>query len=162
MSAILAIDLGTTLFKLALFDETGTARRIVRVNVPIERPNPGWCQIDPIAFKNSLRNAITQLRDEAPEDFAQTEAICFSTQANSFLLLDGNREPLSPIILWPDSRAGKPAAAVEAYASDPAFPTQTGIPALTHEISTAKLYWLGQQDRRVWRDVARTAKRVTA
>src|SRR5262245_47467198 len=106
MSVILTIDLGTTLFKLALFDQTGVARRIVRVSAPIERPNPGLCQIDPIEFKNSLIAGIAQLRDQAPEDFAQTSAICFSTQANSFLLLDRNREPLSPIILWPDNRVG--------------------------------------------------------
>jgi sugar (pentulose or hexulose) kinase len=153
MSLILTVDLGTTLFKLALFDEAGEARRIVRVEAPIERPNPGWCQIDPTAFKNCLVAGIAQLRGQAPEDFAQIAAICFSTQANSFLLLDRNQVPLGPIILWPDNRAGDPAPPVKAYASDTAFHAQTGIPTLTGEISTAKLYWLQQTQQRAWREV---------
>ena len=47
----------------------------------------------------------SDLRERAGGQWAEVEAVTFATQTNSFLLLDANTRPLTPIILWPDRRA---------------------------------------------------------
>jgi len=101
--AILAMDFGTTYLKATLFDDAG---RIVALHrQPLETSPQAMWELDPAAFREMIVSALGDLRDRAAEAWQQIAAVSFATQTNSFVLLDRSDQPLTPIILWPDTRA---------------------------------------------------------
>src|SRR4051794_8720232 len=96
----LTFDLGTTLYKVALFDDAGRMLALERAVPPIERPQPNWAELDPTKFERVLMDAVARLG--AHHDLRNVAAVCTATQANTFLLHDKAGRPLTPFILWSD------------------------------------------------------------
>lgn len=155
MTHILAIDLGTTFFKFALFDRTGRLCDVVRVAPPVWSPEPGWLELDAAAFTGVLAEGIAQLRRADSNGMARLDAVTFATQTNSFVLLDDQDCPLTPIILWPDRRAEQFEEECRHLAAIPGFTATTGIPSLSHQFMVAKLLWFQQHHPEVWRRTRR-------
>src|SRR5688500_3134286 len=101
----LTFDLGTTLYKVALFDDSGNLLALERATPPIDRPQPPWAEVRADEFMRVLIEATKRLGD-----LSDVAAATFATQANSFTLLDERGEPVTPFILWSDQRAGGLAA----------------------------------------------------
>ncbi len=79
------------------------------------------------------------------------EAVTFATQTNSFLLLDADNRPLTPIILWPDrARGGVGSGVQQQLCSVPAFSATTGIPQVDSQFMPAKLLWLQRHSPEIW------------
>jgi sugar (pentulose or hexulose) kinase len=142
MPLILTIDLGTTLFKLAVFDEQGNTRALRRVSPPIVHRNPGWVEIEPAAFKGSIIETVTQLHADLGDDWNDIVAVSFASQANSFVLSDANGHELTPIILWNDNRAASMEAELRRLDGVDEFAATTGVPRLSPQFAAAKLLWL--------------------
>ena len=103
MDCVLGIDLGTSYFKLALFDVDGRIRGSARISVP-KRVAGNRCELDADLFWQVLRTAVAQVCAEAGITARQIVALSYASQANSFLLLDSDNAPLTPLVLWPDRR----------------------------------------------------------
>jgi xylulokinase len=138
MAKFLTFDLGTTLYKVALFDEAGRLLAVRHVTPPVLHPTPGWWELDPRDPWRPLIEATRQLRQQI-DAFDDVVAVSFATQANSFVLLDEHDEALTPIILWPDQRAAELANELEAIARLPSFRERTGMPRLGHLLGLAKV-----------------------
>ena len=87
MDLVLGIDLGTSYFKLGLFDRRGDLCGLGRVAVSARRPDDG-CQLDADRFWSLLREGLEQALGDAKADAADIRAVSYASQANSFLLLD--------------------------------------------------------------------------
>src|SRR5437868_5918196 len=98
MARFLTFDLGTTLYKVALFDEAGRLLAVRRVTPPVLHPKPGWWELDPRTFHRPLVEATREVGKEIG-NFDDVAAVSFATQANSFALLDERDEALTPIVL---------------------------------------------------------------
>src|SRR5688572_23350428 len=101
----LTFDLGTTLYKVALFDESGELLALERAIPPIEHPQAQWAEVDPSQFLQVLISVVAKLRASVGLD--DVAAVSFATQANSFTLLDQRGQPIVSFILWSDQRAGE-------------------------------------------------------
>lgn len=150
MGKILTIDLGTTLFKFALFDRSGRLCDTCRIPPAVVAAEAGRMELPSDAFAEVIGRGISELRKCAGGSLADVEAISFATQTNSFVLLDAAGLPLTPIILWPDGRATSFEAAVRTRCDLPAFSATTGIPEVTHQFMPAKLLWLQDQSPEIW------------
>ena len=126
---ILVFDLGTTYFKLALVDQRGQLVALCRVQPSVRGKSPGIVELDTATFADVLADAVAQLEAQAPGSLAGVKAVTFATQTNSFVLLDADNRPLTPIILWPDERALQLADELHARCSLPEFLATTGVPA---------------------------------
>lgn len=142
MKQILTIDLGTTYFKLCLFDDSGRLLVVRRASPPIRCIDGVRYELDADGFYQTLVRAIGELGGGLPNGLSGVEAVCFATQANSFLLLDKRDEPLTPIILWPDDRACPADPVILQLARGPDFYRETGIAELSGQFLVAKLHWL--------------------
>lgn len=149
MSLVLVFDLGTTNLKASVFDDSGVMRGLVRRGMPGVRDERGRHEIDP----DTLIDALCAMTGELIADgvvASEIDGISFSTQTNSFLLLDEKDEPLTPIIVWDDRRA-----------VDMALPEVdglygvTGVPELSGEFMVGKLAWLRAHEPEF---VSRTAR----
>ncbi len=153
MDCVLGIDLGTSYFKLALFDALGQMRGFARMAVP-KRVDEHRCELDPDLFWQVLRTAVAQVCAEAGVPAERIVALSYASQANSFLLLDANHIPLTPLVLWPDRRATpEPAPFVDLWnRSD--FLHTTGLGLFSAEFMAAKLCWFQQHAPAIWKRTA--------
>lgn len=154
MAKILTLDLGTTYFKAAIFDDAGSLLHVERLAPPIQHPQPGWWELHALDFEKTVTELLGKLRQSAPGGFDGVGAISFATQTNSFRLYDASDNPWCPMILWPDERAMDYTPRVEAISRRPGFRAQTGIPSLGGQFMLAKLMkWA--DDNKSWPQVRR-------
>jgi xylulokinase len=146
MDLFLGIDLGTSYFKAGLFDRKGKLRGLGRGLVPKQRPVATTCELPVEAFWSTLQQTIAQALQEADAKPDQVKAMSYASQANSFVLLDQQQQTLSPLILWPDERAGEVHPDLEAFCKLQAWRVKTGmgIP-LSRYSAVNKLLWYHAQ-----------------
>lgn len=149
MSYVLGIDLGTSYFKVALFDRGGVLRGMARLRVPARR-QAGRCELDVSACWELLEEGVAQACAQAGTSAGHVESISYSSQANSFVLLNAASQPLTPIILWPDLRAGEMGARMRRLWDHPDFLQTTGLGLCSSEFMAAKLEWFQEQLPEVW------------
>ena len=156
MSKILVLDLGTTYFKVCLFDETGQLVGLQRVATPVEHPADGRAELPVSTFQQSLVRATSELALEAG-GLHDVAAVSFASQTNSFVLLDQHGEPLTPILLWTDQRALGLDNPLQDLATSTEFHEKTGLPSVDHHFFPAKLRWLQQHEPRIIDETRRLA-----
>lgn len=155
MPKILVVDLGTTYFKFTLFERDGRLGATCRL-APLVRAEPsGTVELDVAAFEDTIAQGIGKLADRTPDGLADVEAITFATQTNSFVLLDANDRPLTPILLWPDRRAADLEQEVRQWCDLPEFTATTGIPQVNCQFMLAKLLWIRRSCPGIWHQTAR-------
>jgi xylulokinase len=138
---ILVFDLGTTYFKISLFDSAGHAVAIRRVRTPIQSSAPGIAEIHTAEFQALLVQEVRLLSADVGglDDVA---AITFATQANTFLLLDADESPLTPLVVWSDERAADNFYSLVDDSNFAASVLTTGVPRTSHLAMPAKLRWI--------------------
>ncbi|AKJ63667.1 FGGY family carbohydrate kinase [Kiritimatiella glycovorans] len=101
---ILAIDLGSTSFKAALFDETMTMRGEGSAYLPY-RETGEHVTFEVEAARECLASAILQSLDAAGSQASHTEAVVLTSQAQTFTACDEKDTAVLPFISWQDRRA---------------------------------------------------------
>ena len=142
---VIAVDLGSTYFKICRFDETGELEAVESVAAPIERRGRGRAEISVAEFGNCLSCAIRRVAVRDGQG-ANVGAITFSTQANTFALFDRFGKALTPFVLWSDTRAEGAGCPLEAPSANSAFRAKTGVAAVNHLFMPAKVHWFRQHE----------------
>ena len=101
----LGIDLGTTSVKLLLVDSGGRMVAGGSAGYPLHTPRPGWVEQDPEDWWRATCAALRQVLREI--DPARVSGLSFSGQLNGGLFLDEALQPLRPVPVWLDHRAGE-------------------------------------------------------
>jgi xylulokinase len=158
MNLLLGIDLGTSYFKVGLFDRDGGLHGLGRVRVEKQSPAPGRQELPIEEFWRSLREALAAALTEAGASAADIVAVSYASQANSFVLLDRNDAPLTPIVLWTDCRAEPVDDGALAWSRTEAFARTTGFSGFAVESAVNKWRWFQQNQPEVW---ARTRRALT-
>lgn len=153
MPRILVVDLGTTYFKFTLFDRTGRLCDTRRLTPPVRGTESGCMELDADTFEDVIAKGIAELEEAGSGGLADVEAVTFATQTNSFVLLDTDDRPLTPIILWPDRRAADVEPEACRLCEIPEFATTTGIPQVSCQFMLAKLLWLRQYLPEKWKQI---------
>ena len=155
MGLLLGIDLGTSYFKLGLFDTDLRLRGLGRQPVPVAGPPPRQ-EVAVDAFWRTLRRGLDEALAAAGALAGDIGALSWSSQANSFLLLDGADTPLTPFLLWTDSRQPVLPEALRQLNRHPDFLATTGIGTGVGTASAvAKLAWFQRESPACWSRAAR-------
>ena len=144
MSLLLGIDLGTSYFKVGLFDDAGQLKGLGRVAVPKTAPAPGQCELAVEDFWRALRTGLSEALTQAGAVAGEIGAMSYSSQASTFLLLDERDEPLTPLIVWIDARGEPVSAELAAWSQTEAFRRRIGFSGLSGQIAPTKWSWLQQ------------------
>ena len=155
MKTVLTLDLGTSYFKSALVDADGRLCALDRTPAPITRTAGGLCEMSPDQFRETVTQAVRRLADTAPGGISEVAAVTFSTQTNSFLLLDEGNRPLTPFVIWADERAMSMTDRVQELSRAAGFQETTGVVQLDCQYVPAKLLWLQSRRPDVWREARR-------
>ncbi len=103
----LGIDVGTSIAKLALFDEDGgvvcSAARSVRLHHPIA----SQVEQDPDAVIDAIAQTVAEAGAQAGIDIAAVDIVAVTGQGDGCWLLDTDGRPVRPAISWLDARGAE-------------------------------------------------------
>ena len=154
MGFYLGIDLGTSYFKAGIFDEQGNLAGLGRCFVNKQTDDGKICELPIAEFWVTLRKCIKQAIEKAKINSNEIVAVSYSSQANSFVLLDEMDNPLTPLILWPDKRAGQIPSALQSLLENRNFLKKTGLGILPGMQSmAAKIVWIQENKPEIWEKV---------
>ena len=100
---VLALDVGTSSLKAVVYAPSGTVLAAATQRYDYTSPQPGWGEIDPELWWQALVAALAELRPQV--DLHQAQVVAVTGQMHTAVLLDAERRPLRPVILWLDRRA---------------------------------------------------------
>jgi gluconokinase len=159
-SLILALDLGTSSTRTALFDER--AERIpgttAQESYPLLTTPDGGAELEPrvvlqavrLCLEQTMRSFRTRTRAEMAND-CRVGVSCFW---HSLVGTDEAGEPLTNIVTWAESRCRLDAAQLRAELSERAVHARTGC-MLRASFWPAKLKWLQRTQPQLFRRVQR-------
>jgi gluconokinase len=147
---VLAIDIGTSSTRTALFDER--AQRIDRATTQCEyalhTDKQGKAEVDPGALLHALATCLRgTMRDSGP-----VRAVGISCFGHSLIGTDAQGRPLTPVYTWADSRAREHAARWRKRIDQRAMHARTGCMAHA-SFWPAKLQWLRDDNPRLFNQV---------
>ncbi len=158
MTLLLGIDLGTSYFKVGLFDESGALRGLGRVAVSARAPQPGRVELAVETFWELLRRGLATALAEAGATAGQIAGVAYSAQANTFLLLDARDAALTPLVLWTDTRATELGDSWRQFTLTEEFGRMAGFTGSSANAAAAKWRWFQKHQPEVW---ARTRSVMT-
>ncbi len=137
---VLAIDEGTTNSKAVLVTQSGEIIATGSAPVPIEHPQSGWVQQDPMAIWTATQTAISDCIAQAPD--TNITALGISNQRESVLIWDRKTgAPLGPVLTWQCRRTAAACAALTAAGHEPDVIARTGLP-IDPLFPPTKVAWL--------------------
>jgi xylulokinase len=152
---VLGIDLGTSYFKAALFGRNGDLRGLGRAEVLKDTGQEGICELPVERFWHLIKCCIADAIRSAGSPPDRVSALAYSSQANSFLLLDSRGAPLTPLVLWPDMRAAGLLEDLRRLTGRADFLQVTGLGLETEELCAAKLLWFQRRHADLWARASR-------
>jgi glycerol kinase len=131
---VLAIDQGTTSTRGVVFEGDAPPMLVASFRHRQFYPQPGWVEHDPLEILANITGCI--------ERAGHVDAIGLANQGESCLAWDRiSKEPLSPIIVWQDSRTDDMIARLKADGAEARVRDLSGLP-LESYFSASKLAWL--------------------
>lgn len=139
--SILTIDVGTQSLKAVLYTEDGQIAGSSAEPVAHRSEHPGWVEGDPEAWWQALQTALAGLAGQGLA-LDQVEAIAFTGQMHTAVLIDREGEVIPPTILWLDRRAAHETEELQEHLRLPPY-------QLNSTYTLPKLLWLHRQRRDV-------------
>ena len=106
---ILTLDFGTQSVRACIFDKKGNllAGEKESYDPAYVSPKPGWAEQDPDYYFECLCKAVKRLASKNANLIPFIAGITQTCFRDSAVLLDRNRRPVRPMILWLDQRTAK-------------------------------------------------------
>ncbi len=147
--AVLALDLGTSSVRSALFDENAQVIPGSRASAEyrVRHSADHGAELDPAFVLRATRKCLRLTN-------SPLETVAGSGFWHSLLGLDEGGNPLTPIYTWADSRGAPDAARLRAEFDEELIQQRTGC-MLRASFWPAKLLWLRRTDRRLFLRVTR-------
>ncbi|MFO8080028.1 MAG: FGGY family carbohydrate kinase [Armatimonadota bacterium] len=147
--ALLGIDLGTTAVKAGVFDaESGRMLGVARAEYSPASPRAGWMELAAGEYWRATVEAVREAHEAAGRP--EVAAIGLSSQGQTFLPLDCDREPLRPAIVWLDTRAEAEARRLNEILDADELRARRGAAEINAVDSAPKILWLRENEPDVW------------
>jgi sugar (pentulose or hexulose) kinase len=113
------------------------------------------CELPLTIFWDTLRACVEEVMQLANITPGEILSVSYSSQANSFILLDENDKPLTPLILWPDKRAEGTSLPKWVLNYKDEFSKKTGLGIEPNfQFCIAKLNWFQRTQPKIWERVS--------
>ncbi|HSW12892.1 MAG TPA: glycerol kinase GlpK [Solimonas sp.] len=108
MTALLAIDQGTTSTRAIVFDRQGRKLGVSQVELPQSYPQPGWVEHDALRIWKDTQDCVNGALKEAKLAAQDIAAIGITNQRETTVIWDRRSgEPIHPAIVWQDRRTSE-------------------------------------------------------
>jgi xylulokinase len=143
---LIGLDVGTTSVKGVAVAGDGRVLDVAEEPHPQSAPAPGWSEQDPARWWAGARAVLDRL------DARRAAGIGLSGQMHGLVLLDAERRPLRPAILWNDVRTSAECAEIERRVGRGRLIAMTGNRALAG-FTAPKLLWVRAHEPDAYRRV---------
>ena len=142
MHSFIGIDIGTGSVKAIAVNESGALVNKIQKEYTTHQSIEGYQEQDPVVIWNTVFDCLQEVLYTVSDD---TPTIAFSSAMHSLLAIDIKGEPLTPLIIWSDTRSADIAETLKNSAEGEAlyFATGTPIHAMT---PLCKIRWLKENN----------------
>lgn len=141
MNYIIGLDIGTTSTKAVLYGTDGNVYAHANEGYPLYRDSSGMAEEDPAEILTAVLAVLKQVVNSLDFNHDQLAGISFSSANQSLVALDNERQPLTRLLTWADTRSASAAKQLKDSARGQAIYEKTGTPL--HPMSLlCKLIWL--------------------
>lgn len=158
MKYIVAHDLGTSGNKATLYDLEGNLKGSAVHSYQTFYPHNQWVEQNPQDWWQAVCASTRELLEQTGISNRDVAAVSFSAQMMGCLLVDGQGNPLRPMIIWADTRSGSQEKSMIGAVGMERGYRITGH-RLSASYSAAKLLWVKENEPEVY---ARAAKMIHA
>lgn len=142
--AALGLDIGTTATKAVVFAHGGEILGEAAREYPMRCPAPGWAEQDPEEILAAVIESVQEAILRAGLGPGDMLGVGLSAAMHSLLVLDAEDRPLTPVMVWADTRSAPQARRLREEAAGDAIYRRTGTPI--HPMSPlCKLLWLREE-----------------
>ena len=145
-SLVLALDLGSSSTRAAIFDARGKAHGAVASKYSIRATRNGGAELAPDKLLTATRSCLRRAGS------SKFEVIAGCAFWHGLLGLDAKRRPITPIYTWADARCRREAEQLRSEFGEYQVLQRTGC-MLRFPFWPAKLRWLRRTQRALWRRV---------
>ncbi|MEO5919891.1 MAG: glycerol kinase GlpK [Pseudolysinimonas sp.] len=139
---VVAIDQGTTSSRAILFDRAGEIVSTGQREHTQHFPRAGWVEHDAAEIRDNVLAVVAEAMDGAGATAADVAAIGITNQRETAVVWDrATGEPISPAIVWQDTRTQDLIDTLAADGGPDRFREQTGLPLATY-FSATKIAWM--------------------
>lgn len=104
-SYLIGIDVGTSATKTILMDETGAVLAQAVQSYPLSQPYNGWAEQNPEDWVRAALDTVKEVGEKAGIPRERIVGIGLSGQMHGLVMLDEDKKPMGPSILWCDQRS---------------------------------------------------------
>lgn len=152
---LLAIDLGTTAIKVALFDVAGELLALSNHEYELLTPQDAVVELPAPVYWDTAVRGVRDVVAEAKIDPRGIATVGISSQGETFVPMDAQGRELRNAIVWLDTRAAREAEDIAAAFPQDEYHRVTGLQDVSPMWLAAKILWLRRHEPEVF---ARTAK----
>lgn len=149
--SLLGIDVGTSGCKSALFSERGELLSVAYEEYDMERPQPGWAQLDAVDVWEKVKGTIRGAVKGAAGQGGPIRALAVSSMGEAVVPVTRDRKILGPSILNFDVRGARYLPALADALPDAALYQINGN-TLGNHYSLPKLKWIKENQPDLYRD----------
>ena len=136
----IGVDLGTTAVKAGAFSPDGRALGVASREFSLDSPAPGRLEFDADRYLALAFDCIREALRKANAPVRAVKAVGFSSQAQTFVVVDALGRPVRPAVSWLDVRAEDEARELSAEAA------RVGGEPIGAIESAPKLLWLRRHE----------------
>ncbi|MDA8637740.1 FGGY-family carbohydrate kinase [Rhodospirillales bacterium] len=159
-SFIISFDLGTTSFKAALYDKEGNPIAKAVENAMVLHPKRGFAEQDPLKWWQQMATLVSLLLKETNINAEKISCIVFSAQMCGTIAIDAQDQPLTPALIWLDTRSEdlvrkKLAGKLSLFGYEIGSVLQwvyhcNGAPNLSGKDPFSKHLWIKEEQPEIW------------
>jgi len=146
MRDILAIDVGTTAFKIGVFSPDLERRCETSRSYQINLYDHGKADIEPEKWWWALRDSCVELKGF----LSSVDIISFSVTTPGFVAMDENGKALGPAILMLDGRSHKQAKEIREKVGEEKFLRETCNLPVSGGSSLCSILWIRENQPKIW------------
>ncbi|MBN1400567.1 MAG: hypothetical protein JXA74_07005, partial [Anaerolineae bacterium] len=141
---LLAIDIGGTALKVALFSAQGELLGLHEAPIPLHSPHSGWAEVDPQDWGQAVTRGVRAVLVEATIPPQRVAGIGLSNMIGTVAPLDAEGRPLRRAIAYFDTRSASQVAWMQERA--PHAVQVTGNRLATGNTSLASVLWIREHE----------------
>lgn len=149
MTYFIAVDVGTSSTKTALYAASGLRLAEASAEYPLSRPFSSWAEIDAEVWWRAVCVTVRQVVANAGIDPHQVRGIGVDGVSWTLIPVDRDLRPLCPALIWLDRRAETEAAWLRAQPQAEDWVNLVANP-LDAAYVTPKLLWLREHNPRIF------------
>ncbi len=154
MNLYLGIDLGTSMLKGLVMDDSGKILAIEAKETPMIARQPSWAEQSPELWWSNTLSIIQLLGTKVR--LSNVKGIGLSGQMHGLVTYDENKLPIRRAIVWMDKRSGQEVEDILKVVGNISFYKTTGNPIFTGFL-LASLLWLKRHESSLYKRITQVS-----